>query len=49
MNIAELVGSDPHKAELDRIEKQSHTLKVRKERIKAELAQKRLRAAQTLR
>jgi len=45
MKIAEVVGNDPLKAELDRNKKAQQTLKVRKAQIKAQVAQQQLRAA----
>jgi hypothetical protein len=46
MRIAEVVGSDPLKSELDRNRKAQQALKVRKAQIKAQVAQQQLRAAQ---
>ena len=45
MKIAEVVGSDPLKSELDRNRKAQQALKVRKAQIKTQQAQQKLRAA----
>lgn len=45
MKIAEVVGADPLKAELERNKKAERALKVRKAAIKAQQAQQQLRAA----
>lgn len=45
MKIAEIVGTDPLKAELERTKKAEKALKVRKATIKAQQAQQQLRAA----
>jgi hypothetical protein len=44
MKIAEVVGSDPLKSELERNRKAQQALKVRKAQIKAQVAQQQLRA-----
>jgi hypothetical protein len=45
MRVAEVIGSDPLKSELDRNRKAQQVLKVRKAQIKAQQAQQQLRAA----
>lgn len=44
MKIAQVVGSDPLKSELERNRKAQQALKVRKAQIKAQVAQQQLRA-----
>lgn len=44
MKIAEVVGSDPLKSELERNRKAQQALRVRKAHIKAQVAQQQLRA-----